>query len=92
MPRPTAIRPEPSPAPRPRFSHEYPPTLTAHDVGVKDLLDVFYIQGGGPQIVLYAIAIDPRQPISMTLSPVAARAADQAVARILDELRNSPPA
>ena len=31
----------------PRFSRDYPPTLTAHDIGVKDLLDVFYIQAGG---------------------------------------------
>jgi Ni,Fe-hydrogenase maturation factor len=30
----------------PRFSRDYPPTLTAHDIGVKDLLDMFYIQGG----------------------------------------------
>ena len=28
------------------FSKDYPPTLTAHDIGVKDLLDVFYMQGG----------------------------------------------
>ena len=43
----------------PRFSRDYPPTLTAHDVGVKDLLDMFYIQGGGPEVILYAITIDP---------------------------------
>src|ERR1035441_10799791 len=23
----------------PRFSHDYPPTLTAHDISIKDLLD-----------------------------------------------------
>jgi hydrogenase maturation protease len=70
----------------PRFSRDYPPTLTAHDIGVKDLLDVFYIQGGGPDVVLYAIAIDPQQPISMELSAGAAKAAEEAVARILAEL------
>jgi hydrogenase maturation protease len=37
----------------PRFSRDYPPTLTAHDVGMKDLLDMFYIQGGTHEIVLY---------------------------------------
>jgi hydrogenase maturation protease len=73
----------------PRFSHDYPPTLTAHDIGVKDLLDVFYIQGGGPDIVLYAITIDPQQPISMELSEGAARAADEAIERILAELRSN---
>ena len=71
----------------PRFSRDYPPTLTAHDIGVKDLLDVFYIQGGGPQVILYAIAIDPQQPISMELSTEIAQAAQVAVAEILAELR-----
>jgi hydrogenase maturation protease len=70
----------------PRFSRDYPPTLTAHDIGVKDLLDVFYIQGGSPDVILYAITIDPQQPISMELSEVIAKAADVAVAEILAEL------
>jgi hydrogenase maturation protease len=73
----------------PRFSHDYPPTLTAHDIGVKDLLDVFYIQGGGPDVVLYAITIDPKQPISMELSAGGAKAADEAVERILAELKSN---
>ncbi len=76
----------------PRFSRDYPPTLTAHDIGVKDLLDVFYIQGGGPDVVLYAIAIDPQQPISMELSPIAAKAAERAVERILAELESNSAA
>ena len=71
----------------PRFSRDYPPTLTAHDIGVKDLLDVFYIQGGGPDVILYAITIDPQQPISMELSEVIAKAAEVAIAEILAELR-----
>ena len=57
----------------PRFSRDYPPTLTAHDIGVKDLLDAFYMQSGEREVVLYAITIDPRQPISMGLSDRFAR-------------------
>lgn len=76
----------------PRFSSDYPPTLTAHDIGVKDLLDVFYIQGGGPEIVLYAITIDPKQPISMKLSEGTARAAEVAVTKILAELEHNSAA
>jgi hydrogenase maturation protease len=76
----------------PRFSRDYPPTLTAHDIGIKDLLDAFYIQGGGPDVVLYAITIDPKQPIRMSLSPEAAIAADVAVTRILAELNEGPVA
>lgn len=70
----------------PRFTRDYPPTLTAHDVGVKDLLDVFYMQGGGRDITLYAISIDPRQPISMSLSPVGTQAMQSAVLMVIQEL------
>ncbi len=71
----------------PRFSKDYPHTLTAHDIGIKDLLDVFYIQGGDHEVILYAITIDPQQPIRMSLSPEGELAAEVAVASILAELK-----
>ena len=71
----------------PQFSSDYPPTLTAHDIGVKDLLDAFYIQGGGRDVVLYAITIDPHQPIRMSLSDKVAKGAAEAEEQILAELR-----
>lgn len=73
----------------PRFSRDYPPTLTAHDVGVKDLLDVFYMQGGSCGVTLYAVTIDPRQPISINLSQKAVKAAEETVQRILTELETA---
>ena len=73
----------------PKFSKDYPPTLTAHDIGVKDLLDAFYMQGGTRDVVLYAITIDPRQPISMELSEECQAARDEAVKRILAELKEA---
>jgi hydrogenase maturation protease len=75
----------------PRFSRDYPPTLTAHDVGMKDLLDMFYIQGGHHDIVLYAITIDPRQPIRMSLSEDGEKSAAIAVEQILAELSAIAP-
>jgi hydrogenase maturation protease len=75
----------------PRFSQDYPPSLTAHDIGVKDLLDAFYMQGGTREVVLYAITIDPRQPISMDLSPECAQGAREAERSILDELLAAQP-
>jgi hydrogenase maturation protease len=76
----------------PRFSRDYPPTLTAHDVGIKDLLDLFYMLDGGREVILYAITIDPRQPISMNLSPEIASAANVAIHQILAELAPSQAA
>ena len=74
----------------PQFSRDYPPTLTAHDVGMKDLLDMFYIQGGHHEIILYAITIDPKQPIRMSLSAGGEQAVAIAVEQILAELNPSP--
>ena len=71
----------------PRFSRDYPPTLTAHDVGVKDLLDAFYMQGGHHEIVLFAITIDPKQPIRMSLSQEGKTWAATAVELVLRELK-----
>jgi len=47
------------------------------------------MQGGSRDVILYAITIDPRQPISMELSPAGKRAATEAAERILTELLNS---
>lgn len=73
----------------PLFSKDYPPTLTAHDIGVKDLLDAFYITGGGRNVILYAITIDPQQPISLEMTGTILRAASQAEERILAELQSN---
>ena len=91
-PRPTGIAPGTVTRTTPRFSSDYPPTLTAHDIGVKDLLDAFYMQGGTREVVLYAISIDPLQSISMELSSEVAGAVQEAEERILVELFAAVPA
>jgi hydrogenase maturation protease len=42
---------------RPKFTTEYPRTLTAHDIGLKDLLDAFHLLGDKPDVTLFAISI-----------------------------------
>jgi len=53
----------------PRFSRDYPRTLTAHDIGLKDLLDTFYLLDDPVNVVLFAISIASLQEIGMELSP-----------------------
>ena len=76
----------------PRFTRDYPPTLTAHDVGIKDLLDVFHLTEGEREITLYAITIDPLQKIGMELSPEIAAAAAETVRQIVDEVQTEAAA
>jgi hydrogenase maturation protease len=66
----------------PRFSSEFPPSLTAHDIGLRDLLDSFYLIGQAPDVVLFAISISLPQDMTTELSPPVA-AAVPAVARLV---------
>lgn len=64
----------------PRYSSDYPKTLTAHDIGLKDLLDAFYLSGKNiPEVTLFAVTIpefhELTTELSAELKPVAARVA-----------------
>jgi len=55
----------------PKYSSDYPKSLTAHDIGLKDLLDAFYISGKAlPDILLITVTIKslPEQ-LTIELSP-----------------------
>lgn len=44
---------------KPQYSSDYPRTLTAHDIGLKDLIDTFYLTGKEiPDITLITISIE----------------------------------
>lgn len=54
----------------PRFSADYPRTLTAHDIGLKDLLDAFYLLGKkAPDVTLFAVSIPTLQELTTEMSP-----------------------
>lgn len=74
----------------PRYAREYPPTLTAHDIGVKDLLDVYYMRGGRREVVLFAITIDPQQPVEVGLSAKVQGAVLEVAGEIQQELEAIP--
>jgi len=54
---------------KPRYSKDYPRTLTAHDIGLKDLLDAFYLLGKVPDIHLFAVSILPPAEVTIELTP-----------------------
>ena len=71
---------------RPRFASDYPPTLTAHDIGLKDLLDAFYLLGTTPDVTLFAVSIAPRQEMSTELSSPLRAKLPEIAARVRSEL------
>jgi hydrogenase maturation protease len=70
---------------RPRFSTDYPRTLTAHDIGLKDLLDVFYLLGEEPDVTLFAVSIEPPEGLDLELSERMAARVPEIAGRVLEE-------
>lgn len=73
----------------PRFSSDFPPSLTAHDIGLRDLLDSFYLLGETPEVVLYAISIHFPQEIGLGLSAEVAAALPEVAERIRREVSDN---
>ncbi|MBP9900207.1 MAG: hydrogenase maturation protease [Verrucomicrobiota bacterium] len=58
---------------QPRFASDFPPTLTAHDIGLKDLIESAALLGDLPRVDLITISIGELNSMTMELSaPVAA--------------------
>lgn len=53
----------------PRFSSDYPRTLSAHDIGLRDLVETAELLGHSPVIHLITISIDRIQPMVDRPSP-----------------------
>jgi hydrogenase maturation protease len=70
----------------PRFSKDYPRTLTAHDIGLKDLLDAFYLLGNPPEVILFAVSIAALQEVGTELSPEIAAVVPQVARRVMEEV------
>lgn len=73
----------------PRFSTDYPRTLAAHDIGLKDLLDAFYLMGHQVDVVLLAVSIAPLQELGLEMSPYVAASVPEVAALVQDEIRKS---
>jgi len=72
---------------KPKFSSDYPTTLTAHDIGLKDLLDSVYLLDHPLEVRLVAVSIAEIQQASMALSPEVKTAVPRAVEVALEQYR-----
>jgi hydrogenase maturation protease len=74
----------------PRFSSDYPTTLSAHDIGLKDLIDAVYLLEKEPKIVLFAISIGQIGSLDLALTDEIERAVPSAARSIRDYLTAHP--
>jgi hydrogenase maturation protease len=53
---------------RPRFSKDFPNSLSAHDIGLRDLIEGMHLLGKAPELYLFAITIKEIVPMTIELS------------------------
>ena len=53
---------------KPRFATDFPPTLTAHDIGLKDLIESAALLGDLPNVDLITVSIGELSAMSLELS------------------------
>lgn len=63
---------------QPKFSNDFPRTLSSHDIGLKDLIDSAALLGQLPEITLLTISVHPEQELIMELS----KEVNEAVAKV----------
>jgi hydrogenase maturation protease len=79
---------------RPRYASDFPPTLTAHDIGLKDLIESAALLGYWPEVDLITVSIGDLGLMTMDLSPAVTAALPQieTLVRHCLEKTDFPPA
>jgi len=67
---------------KPRYAKDFPVQLSAHEVGLKDLLDATFLMGNMPEIYLMAISVKDFQDMGMQLTQEVEEAIPEAVIRL----------
>lgn len=79
---------------QPRFAKDFPKQLSAHEIGLKDLIDSAILLGNMPQLHLIAISVKDFQDMGMELSPEVEQSIPEVIRCVRDIVEKiaSPPA
>jgi hydrogenase maturation protease len=67
---------------KPKYAKDFPQTLSAHDIGLKDLVQSAALLGFLPEISLITVSISDQQPLSMDLSEKVRNSVGEVISRI----------
>lgn len=70
----------------PRYPADLPRTLTAHDIGLRDLVEAAALVGATPRLRLVTVSVDHLQPMDTALSPAVAAALPEIVATVRSQI------
>ncbi len=71
---------------KPRFSDDFPISLSGHNFGLKDMVDILSMMDTMPEIYLYTITISKMEPMCMTLSSKVDAAIEKVTTQILRQI------
>lgn len=74
----------------PRFASDFPRSLSAHDIGLRDLVESAQLLSGLPAMHLLTVSIDSLQEMSMELSPPVAGAIPRLESEVRELLASLP--
>ncbi len=72
----------------PKYAKDFPTQLSAHEIGLKDLLDAAFLLGNMPQIHLVAVSIKDFQDMGMKLTPEVEAAIPEAVKQVKELVKS----
>ncbi|WP_228012068.1 HyaD/HybD family hydrogenase maturation endopeptidase [Flavobacterium hungaricum] len=73
---------------KPRFSEDFPVSLSGHNFGLKDMVDILSMLDTMPEIYLYTITISKMEPMCMSLSPKVDAAIKKVTQQIIEQIQN----
>ena len=73
---------------QPKFASDFPKTLSAHDIGLRDLIETAALLSTVPPVFLITVSISEIQPMSVELSPALRQALPNVVTSVLNILIN----
>jgi hydrogenase maturation protease len=68
----------------PKYAKDFPHQLSAHEIGLRDLLDAAFLLGNMPEIHLVAVSVKDFQELGMDLSPVV----EAAIPLVVEKVKN----
>lgn len=73
---------------QPRFAKDFPVHLSAHEIGLKDLIESAILLGNMPELHLIAISVKEFQDMGMELSPEVEQSIPEAIKCVREIVEN----
>lgn len=67
---------------RPQFAADYPPLMSAHEIGLRDMIEAMQLTGDLPEVQLIVVSAADLHEVDMTLSPAVEAAVPEVISLI----------